>query len=154
MTVKRMDNVGIVVEDIDGADRVLRLYSVSKLQGRSPVEGDWVDGVTGLRDMGVKIAMTRTPDGHSRLELSCFLHRPWSPITAALQRTLSATYVSCSPSRTSTIRSSGSQSRREARWRSGRDNMNRLCYIRGQKDSSSARPTARATDFPRESHRT
>jgi len=72
MTVKRMDNVGIVVEDIDAAIEFfteLGLY----LEGRATVEGDWADGVTGLRDMHVEIAMMRTPDGHSRLELSRFL---------------------------------------------------------------------------------
>jgi catechol 2,3-dioxygenase-like lactoylglutathione lyase family enzyme len=43
------------------------------LEGRAPVEGDWADGVTGLHGMRVEIAMMRTPDGHSRLELSRFL---------------------------------------------------------------------------------
>ncbi len=41
-----------------------------------PIEGDWADGVTGLRGMRVEIAMMRTPDGHSRLELSRFLAPP------------------------------------------------------------------------------
>jgi catechol 2,3-dioxygenase-like lactoylglutathione lyase family enzyme len=44
-----------------------------QLEGRAPIEGSWADGVTGLRDMRVEIAMMRTPDGHSRLELSRFL---------------------------------------------------------------------------------
>ena len=47
-----------------------------ELEGRAPVEGDWADGVTGLRNMRVEIAMMRTPDGHSRLELSRFLAPP------------------------------------------------------------------------------
>src|SRR5687767_9274012 len=62
LTVKRMDNVGIVVEDIDGLT----------LEGRMPIEGEWGGRVTGVRGQRVEIAMMRTPDGHSRLELSRF----------------------------------------------------------------------------------
>jgi catechol 2,3-dioxygenase-like lactoylglutathione lyase family enzyme len=47
-----------------------------ELEGRAPIEGGWADGVTGLRGMRVEIAMMRTPDGHSRLELSRFLTPP------------------------------------------------------------------------------
>jgi catechol 2,3-dioxygenase-like lactoylglutathione lyase family enzyme len=75
MTVKRMDNVGIVVEDIDAAIEFFTELGL-ELEGRVPVEGDWADGVTGLRDMRVEIAMMRTPDGHSRLEVSRFLAPP------------------------------------------------------------------------------
>lgn len=75
MTVKRMDNVGIVVEDLDAAiEFFVELGLV--LEGRAPIEGDWADGVTGLDNMRVEIAMLRTPDGHSRLELSRFLAPP------------------------------------------------------------------------------
>ena len=75
MTVKRMDNVGIVVEDIDAAIEFFTELGLT-LEGRAPIEGDWADGVTGLRGMRVEIAMMRTPDGHSRLELSRFLAPP------------------------------------------------------------------------------
>ena len=75
MTVKRMDNVGIVVEDLDAAIGFFAELGL-ELEGRAPIEGDWADGVTGLRDMRVDIAMMRTPDGHSRLELSRFLAPP------------------------------------------------------------------------------
>ena len=75
MTVKRMDNVGIVVADIDAAvDFFLELGLT--LEGRATVEGEWAGRVTGLRDQRVEIAMMRTPDGHSRLELSRFLSPP------------------------------------------------------------------------------
>src|SRR5438034_141549 len=50
MTVKRMDNVGIVVEDIDAAIEFFTELGL-ELEGRAPIEGDWADGVTGLRDM-------------------------------------------------------------------------------------------------------
>lgn len=75
MTVKRMDNVGIVVENIDAAIEFFTELGLV-LEGRAPVEGDWADGVTGLHGMRVEIAMMRTPDGHSRLELSRFLAPP------------------------------------------------------------------------------
>ena len=75
MAVKRMDNVGIVVEDIDAAVEFFTELGL-ELEGRAPIEGAWADGVTGLRGMRVEIAMMRTPDGHSRLELSRFLAPP------------------------------------------------------------------------------
>jgi catechol 2,3-dioxygenase-like lactoylglutathione lyase family enzyme len=67
-----MDNVGIVVEDIDAAIEFVTELGL-ELEGRAPIEGNWADGVTGLRDMRVEVAMMRTPDGHSRLEMSRFL---------------------------------------------------------------------------------
>lgn len=75
MTVKRMDNVGIVVEDLDAAVAFFQELGLT-LEGRAPIEGPWADGVTGLRGMRVEIAMLRTPDGHGRLELSRFLAPP------------------------------------------------------------------------------
>jgi len=72
MTVKRMDNVGIVVENIDAAIEFFIELGL-ELEGRAPIEGDWAAGVTGLHGMRVEIAMMRTPDGHSRLEISRFL---------------------------------------------------------------------------------
>jgi catechol 2,3-dioxygenase-like lactoylglutathione lyase family enzyme len=75
MTVKRMDNVGIVLEDLDAAVEFFTELGL-ELEGRAPIEGDWADGVTGLRGMRVEIAMMRTPDGRSRLEMSRFLAPP------------------------------------------------------------------------------
>lgn len=75
MAVKRMDNVGIVVENMDAAIEFFTELGL-KLEGRAPIEGAWADGVTGLRDMRVEIAMMRTPDGHSRIEMSRFLAPP------------------------------------------------------------------------------
>jgi len=75
MTVKRMDNVGIVVEDLDAAVAFFTELGL-ELLGRAPIEGDWADGVTGLRGQRVEIAMLVTPDGHGRLELSRFLAPP------------------------------------------------------------------------------
>ncbi len=81
MTVKRMDNVGIVVEDIDAAIAFFTELGLV-LEGRAPIEGDWASGVTGFPQMRVEIAMLRTPDGHSRIELSRFL----APATVADHR--------------------------------------------------------------------
>ena len=75
MTVMRMDNVGIVVEDLDAGVEFFAELGL-ELEGRAPVEGPWADGVTGLRNQRVEIAMMRTPDGHSRLEISRFLAPP------------------------------------------------------------------------------
>jgi catechol 2,3-dioxygenase-like lactoylglutathione lyase family enzyme len=71
MTVIRMDNVGIVVEDLDAAIEFFAELGLI-LEGRMPIEGEWAGRVTGVRDQRVEIAMMRTPDGHSRLELSRF----------------------------------------------------------------------------------
>jgi catechol 2,3-dioxygenase-like lactoylglutathione lyase family enzyme len=71
MTVKRMDNVGIVVEDLDAAINFFTALGL-KLELRMPIEGEWAGRVTGVRGQRVEIAMLRTPDGHSRLELSRF----------------------------------------------------------------------------------
>jgi catechol 2,3-dioxygenase-like lactoylglutathione lyase family enzyme len=70
-----MDNVGIVVESVDDAISFFSELGL-KLEGRATIEGDWAERVTGLRPMRVEIAMMRTPDGHSRLEISRFLTPP------------------------------------------------------------------------------
>jgi len=75
MALKRMDNVGIVVEDLDATIEFFRELGL-ELEGRAMVEGEWAGRVTGLGDQRVEIAMMRTPDGHSRLELSRFLAPP------------------------------------------------------------------------------
>jgi catechol 2,3-dioxygenase-like lactoylglutathione lyase family enzyme len=75
VAVQRMDNVGIVVDDLSAAIAFFRELGL-ELEGRAMIEGDWSGRVTGLRDQRVEIAMMRTPDGHSRLELSRFLAPP------------------------------------------------------------------------------
>ena len=72
MTVKRVDNVGIVVGDLAATIDFFRELGL-EFEGRTTVEGEWAGRVTGLGDQRVEIAMMRTPDGHSRLELSRFL---------------------------------------------------------------------------------
>lgn len=70
--VKRMDNVGIVVESLDDTISFFTELGLT-LEGRATIDGEWAGRVTGLGDQRVEIAMMVTPDGHSRLELSRFL---------------------------------------------------------------------------------
>src|SRR5580692_9080340 len=74
MTIQRMDNVLIVVDDLEAAKAFLVELGM-ELEGETTVEGRWVDRVVGLNDVRADIAMMRTPDGHSRLELTKF-HTP------------------------------------------------------------------------------
>lgn len=71
MTLK-MDNIGIVVEDLAPAIRFFTELGL-ELEGQGMVEGEWAGRVTGLGHQQVEIAMMRTPDGHGRVELSRFI---------------------------------------------------------------------------------
>jgi catechol 2,3-dioxygenase-like lactoylglutathione lyase family enzyme len=75
MSLKRMDNVGIVVESLDAAISFFIELGL-KLEGRATIEGEWAGRVTGLGNQRVEIAMLITPDGHSRIELSQFITPP------------------------------------------------------------------------------
>ena len=75
MALKRMDNVGIVVDDLEGAIDFFRELGL-ELEGRAAIDGEWAGRVTGLAGQHVEIAMMRTPDGHGRVELSRFLTPP------------------------------------------------------------------------------
>ncbi len=82
VTIRRMDHVGIVVDDL--ADAVAFFVELGlEPQGEAPVEGDWVDRIVGLEGVRAQIAMLRTPDGHGRLELTKF-HTP--PTDGGYQR--------------------------------------------------------------------
>lgn len=74
MTIQRMDHVGVVVDDLEAATAFFVELGL-ELEGEAAVEGRWVDRVVGLDDVRVDVAMVRTPDGHSRLELTKF-HTP------------------------------------------------------------------------------
>ena len=75
MGLKRMDNVGIVVDDLAATVDFFRELGL-ELERQTTIEGEWAGRVTGLGDQRVEIAMMRTPDGHGRLELSRFLRPP------------------------------------------------------------------------------
>lgn len=75
MTLLRMDNVLIVVEDLEGAIAFFAELGM-EVEGRAQVEGPWADKVVGLEGVRSDIVMLRTPDGHGRVELSRFHHPP------------------------------------------------------------------------------
>lgn len=74
MTIERMDNVGIVVEDLDAAIAFFTELGMER-EGEAQIEGLWADRTVGLEGVRSDIAMMRTPDGHSKLELTKY-HTP------------------------------------------------------------------------------
>jgi catechol 2,3-dioxygenase-like lactoylglutathione lyase family enzyme len=82
MTIQRMDNVGVVVDDLEAATAFFIELGM-ELEGEMPIEGRWVDRVVGLDHVRVDIAMMRTPDGYGRVELTKF-HTP-TAVSAELQ---------------------------------------------------------------------
>lgn len=132
MTVKRMDNVGIVVEDIEAAIAFFSELGLV-LEGRAPIEGDWADGVTGLHGTRVEIAMMRTPDGHSRLELSSFLAPPVvadhrdAPVNALGYLRVMFTVEDIDDTLGRLVTRGAKLVREVVRY----EHMYRLCYIRG-----------------------
>ena len=74
MTLQRMDNVLIVVDDLDAAKAFFAELGM-ELEGEATNEGPWVDQTVGLDDVRADLAMMRTPDGHGRVELTKF-HTP------------------------------------------------------------------------------
>jgi catechol 2,3-dioxygenase-like lactoylglutathione lyase family enzyme len=66
MTIQRMENVGVVVDDLEAATGFFAELGM-ELEGEAPVQGSWVDRLVGLDDVRVDVAMMRTPDGHGRL---------------------------------------------------------------------------------------
>lgn len=74
MTIKRMDHVSVVVDDLASAIDFFTTLGM-ELEGEMPVEGSWVDRLCGLEGVRVNIAMMRTPDGQGRVELTKF-HNP------------------------------------------------------------------------------
>src|ERR1700728_1663901 len=75
MALKRLDNIGIVVDDLELTIDFFQELGLH-LEGQATIEEEWAGRVTGLGDQRVEIAMMRTPDGHSRLEFSRFLTPP------------------------------------------------------------------------------
>src|SRR4051812_30952858 len=132
MTLKRMDNIGIVVESLDDAISFFTELGLT-LEGRAMVEGEWAGRVTGLGNQRVEIAMMVTPDGHSSLELSRFItpsvvadHRN-APVNA-LGYLRSMFTVSDIDETLTILRKHGAQLVGEV---VQYENSYRLCYIRG-----------------------
>ncbi|GAA1564387.1 VOC family protein [Kribbella hippodromi] len=73
MTIKRMDHVGVVVDDLEAATAFFLELGMTEV-GRAPIAGPWVDGVSGMTDVHAEIVFLRTPDGHGQLELTTYTH--------------------------------------------------------------------------------
>lgn len=128
----RMDNVSIVVESLDNAISFFTEIGLA-LEGRAIVEGEWAGRVAGLGNQRVEIAMMVTPDGHSRLELSQFIHPPiisdhrTAPVNALGYLRVMFT-VEDIDEMVSRLTKHGAQLVGEV---VQYENMYRLCYIRG-----------------------
>jgi catechol 2,3-dioxygenase-like lactoylglutathione lyase family enzyme len=145
MAVRRMDNVGIVVDDLPRTIAFFLELGL-ELEGQATIEGEWSGRVTGLRDQRVEIAMMRTPDGHSRLELSRYLTPPavadhrYAPVNALgyLRAMFAVDDIDDTLTR---LREHGAQLVDEV---VQYEDAYRLCYIRGPKDFSSGSPKSSA----------
>ena len=71
MTIKRLDHVVVVVDDLPAAITFFTTLGMT-IEGEMPIEGPWVDRVNGINDVQVDIVMMQTPDGHGRVELTKF----------------------------------------------------------------------------------
>ena len=152
MTLKRMDNMGIVVESLDANIAFFSELGL-KLEGRATIEGEWAGRVTGLGNQHVEVAMMVTPDGHSRLELSRFLrpaviadHRN-SPVNALGYLRVMFT-VDDIDDTLARLRKHGAQLVGEV---VQYEQVYRLCYIRGPEGlliglAEELRSSAQATD--------
>jgi catechol 2,3-dioxygenase-like lactoylglutathione lyase family enzyme len=133
MTIQRMDNVLIVVDDLDAVVSFFVELGM-ELEGKGPVEGRWVERVIGIDDVRQEVAMLRTPDGHGRVELAMF-HSPKAirlepedapANTLGLRRIMFA--VDDLDSVIARLRTRGAEVVGElAKY----ENMYRLCYVRG-----------------------
>jgi catechol 2,3-dioxygenase-like lactoylglutathione lyase family enzyme len=71
MTIKRLDHVSVVVDDLAAATAFFTALGMT-IEGEAPIEGPWVDRINAIENVQVDIVMMRTPDGHGRLELTKF----------------------------------------------------------------------------------
>lgn len=131
MTIQRMDHVGVVVDDLAAAVAFFVELGL-EAQGEGSVEGQWVDRVVGLEGVRVDIAFVRTPDGHSRLELTKF-HAPTAvsaestaPNTLGLRRLMFA--VDDIDDVVARLRAHGAELVGEV---AQYEDKYRLCYVRG-----------------------
>jgi catechol 2,3-dioxygenase-like lactoylglutathione lyase family enzyme len=133
VTIQRMDNVAIVVEDLDGAVAFFTELGM-ELEGKGQVEGLWVDRTVGLDGVRSEIAMMRTPDGHSKLELTKY-HTPAAvggerenppPNTLGLHRVMFA--IDNIDDTVARLRAHGAELLGEV---AQFESIFRLCYLRG-----------------------
>jgi catechol 2,3-dioxygenase-like lactoylglutathione lyase family enzyme len=133
MTLQRMDNILIVVEDLEAVKAFFAELGM-ELEGETTVEGTWVDRVIGLDDVRADIAVMRTPDGHGKVELTKF-HRPPAvraepekvpANTLGIRRIMFA--VDDIDDVVSRLRNHGAELVREI---AQYEDIYRLCYVRG-----------------------
>ena len=133
MTLKRMDNVLIVVEDLEAA-KAFFVELGMELEGETSVEGPSVDSLIGLKDVRATLALMRTPDGHGRIELDKF-HTPnairFGPVdapvnTLGIRRIMFA--VDDIDDVVARLRAHGAELVGEV---TQYEDLYRLCYIRG-----------------------
>jgi catechol 2,3-dioxygenase-like lactoylglutathione lyase family enzyme len=133
MTIQRMDNVGIVVDDLEAAIAFFGELGM-ELEGKAQIEGRWADRTVGLEGVRSDIAMMRTPDGHSRLELAKY-HTPAAvsaepenppPNTLGLHRVMFA--VDDIDDVVARLRAHGAELLGEL---AQYEDSYRLCYVRG-----------------------
>ena len=131
MTVLRMDNVAIVVDDLDAAIAFFTELGLA-LEARQQIEGEFADTAVGLDGIRSEIAMMATPDGHSKLELTKYNHPtlirtdPPAPNTLGLHRVMFA--VDDIDDTVARLGKHGGEVLREI---AQYENMYRLCYLRG-----------------------
>jgi catechol 2,3-dioxygenase-like lactoylglutathione lyase family enzyme len=133
MTIQRMDNVAIVVEDLAAAVAFFTELGM-ELEGKAQIEGRWADRIVGLDGIRSEIAMMRTPDGHSKLELTKY-HAPAAvraepekppPNTLGLHRVMFA--VDDIDDTVARLRAHGAELLGEV---AQYESIFRLCYLRG-----------------------
>jgi catechol 2,3-dioxygenase-like lactoylglutathione lyase family enzyme len=133
MTIQRMDNVAIVVEDLDAAIAFFTELGMEP-EGKGEIEGRWADHAVGLDGIRSEIAMMRTPDGHSKLELTKY-HTPAAvaagapnppPNTLGLHRVMFA--VDDIDDTIARLRPHGAELLGEV---AQYESIFRLCYLRG-----------------------
>lgn len=133
MTIKRLDHVSVVVDNLAGAIAFFTALGMTR-EGEMPVEGPEVDRVNGLERVQVDIVMMRTPDGHGRLELTKFRHPPLvesapalaPPNTLGLRSVMFA--VDSVDDMVARLRANGAELVGEV---VQYENLYRLCYLRG-----------------------
>jgi catechol 2,3-dioxygenase-like lactoylglutathione lyase family enzyme len=133
MTIKRLDHVSVVVDDLAAAIAFFTALGMT-VEGQAPVEGPWVDRVNGVEGVKVDIVMMRTPDGHARLELTKF-HNPKlvalepaiAPPNALGLRSVMFTVESVDDA-VARLRAHGAELIGEV---AQYEDMYRLCYVRG-----------------------
>ena len=133
MTIKRMDHVSVVVDDLAAAIAFFTALGMT-VEGQAPVEGAWVDRVNRLENVKVEIVMMRTPDGHGRLELTKFRNPKLVQIEPAIAppntpglRSVMFTVESIDES-VARLQAQGAELVGEV---AQYENIYRLCYVRG-----------------------